>query len=183
MFSCPCWVWSLCCSRRWRRPVNWCRSVHSHVSPQRTGQWLKHTHTQSYFLWSITDAVKRGFDFFLFLCDSVRPRESRWIQNRVLTIILPTTDWGTVCMICLNNIEQSMFILSPKRCGTFFYYHSDVREWTCMLCVCVRAWLTCAGLLVLIECVSFVAVAGEGARRADTDLFTVVFPLSTQVNG
>lgn len=51
------------------------------------------------------------------------------------------------------------------------------------VCDCVTGRLTCAGLLVLVQSVSLVAVAGEDARRADADLFTVVFPLSTQVNG
>ena len=51
------------------------------------------------------------------------------------------------------------------------------------VCNCVTARLTCAGLLVLVQSVSLVAVAGEDARRTDADLFTVVFPLSTQVNG
>lgn len=46
-----------------------------------------------------------------------------------------------------------------------------------------RRSLTCAGLLVFVEFESFVAVAGEDARRTDADLFTVVFPLGTQVNG
>lgn len=43
--------------------------------------------------------------------------------------------------------------------------------------------LTCAGLLVFVQLESFVAVAGEDAGRADADLFTVMFPFSTQVNG
>lgn len=43
--------------------------------------------------------------------------------------------------------------------------------------------LTCAGLLVLVEFESFVTVTAENARRADTDLLTVVLSLSTQVNG
>ena len=32
-----------CCSRRWRNQESWRRSVHSRVSPQHTGRWLKHT--------------------------------------------------------------------------------------------------------------------------------------------
>lgn len=43
--------------------------------------------------------------------------------------------------------------------------------------------LTGARLLVLVELESFVAVTGEGAWRADTDLLTVMFSLSAQVNG
>lgn len=43
--------------------------------------------------------------------------------------------------------------------------------------------LTGARLLVLVELESFVAVTGEGAWRADTDLLTVVFSLGAQVNG
>lgn len=46
--SCPCWVWILCCSHRWRFQEHWCRFVHSHASPQRTGQWLKNTHTHTH---------------------------------------------------------------------------------------------------------------------------------------
>lgn len=47
----------------------------------------------------------------------------------------------------------------------------------------VRGLLTGAGLLVLVELESFVAVTGEGAWCADTDLLTVVFSLGAQVNG
>lgn len=43
--------------------------------------------------------------------------------------------------------------------------------------------LTWAGFLVVVQLESFVAVAGERTRRADADLFTVVFPLNTQING
>ena len=47
-----------------------------------------------------------------------------------------------------------------------------------------KKWsLTCACLLVLIEFESFVAVAGEDAGCTDADLFTIMFPLGTQVNG
>lgn len=43
--------------------------------------------------------------------------------------------------------------------------------------------LTCASSLVPVEFESFVTVTGEDARCADADLFTVMFPLSTEVNG
>ena len=43
--------------------------------------------------------------------------------------------------------------------------------------------LTCAGLLVLVEFESFVAITGVDTRSADTDLFTVVFSLGAQING
>lgn len=47
----------------------------------------------------------------------------------------------------------------------------------------VLVTLTWAGFLVGVQFESFVAVTGERTWRADADLFTVVFPLNTQING
>ena len=48
---------------------------------------------------------------------------------------------------------------------------------------CVKVRLTCAGLLVFVEPVSFVAVAGEDTRLGKTDMLTVMLLLRTQVYG
>lgn len=53
----------------------------------------------------------------------------------------------------------------------------------CVCVACVFVSLTGAGLLVLVEFEALIAVAGEGSWSTQADLLTVVFPLSTQVDG
>lgn len=117
----------------------------------------------------------------LYIDQSLHCREGKVLYNVTMWHKGKVTDW---IKKPLNKIGE-VAALAQERCPfivrVFVGVCTPLCVWQCV-CIHARAALTWARLLVLIECVSFIAVTGEDAGRTHADLLAVMFPLSTQVN-
>lgn len=80
--------------------------------------------------------------------------------------------------------QPALLLADPSSDHLPHYHHcTHICVSVCVCVACVFVLLTGAGLLVLVEFEALIAVAGEGSWSTQADLLTVVFPLSTQVDG